>query len=218
MPKKKLGRKKKSQNKLPQIHISNQTFTKLKILLSLCLILLASVFLNLYINTKFPKSNQSFQNINSLEIKQNGSIRVDPNLMKDQNVSEQPTRVVIPDANIDLNVVEAPVKDGFWETSETNASHGMGSANPGQKGNSVIFAHARVGLFYNLKDVKKDDIVYIFTSEKWYAYKIIDITSVYPNQIEVIAPSKDQRLTLYTCTGYSDSKRLIIVAKPIKQS
>ncbi len=203
-----------------RFHIEESVKSKLLLLVALALIFMGLTFLNTYVSKKFPKVDHSF----NLDAKgqplanQKGPIRIDPALMKESNAIESPTRVVIPSVSIDINITESAVKDGFWETSETTASHGMGSPNPGQTGNAVLFAHARPGLFYNLKDLKKDDIVYVFTAKKWYAYKVEKIDSVFPDQVEVIAPTKNEQITLYTCTGYADEKRLIVVAKPIKSS
>lgn len=132
-----------------------------------------------------------------------------------EDKSNIPQRIVIPNEQIDLKVVEAPIVNGYWETSDVNASHGEGSATPGQNGNIVIFAHARIGLFYNLKDVKLGDTIYVFTKDKWYQYKVNKITSVYPNDIKVISPTKSEELTLYTCSGFADEKRLIVQAIPV---
>lgn len=128
--------------------------------------------------------------------------------------SSPPEKIIIPSLAINLKVEEAKIKDGFWETSETNASHGQGTANPGEKGNMVIFAHAREGLFLPLKDIKEKDTIYVLSKDKWYEYEVVEIKSVAPTQIEVIAPTPDETLTLYTCTGFFDSQRLIVRAKP----
>ena len=125
-----------------------------------------------------------------------------------------PVRILIPNANIDLPIVSAKVINGYWELSETTASYGLGSGLPGENGNTVIFAHARDGLFYNLKDVKMGDIVYVFSKNMWFRYKVNKITAVYPNEVDVINPTKTQVLTLYTCTGFDDQKRLIVQAIP----
>lgn len=125
-----------------------------------------------------------------------------------------PLRIIIPNISIDLPVLEAKIVNGYWEVSENSGSHGTGSANPKEKGNIVIFAHARKGLFYNLKDVKENDSVYLFTKDNWRRYKVSEIISVYPNQTEVITPTKEEVLTLYTCTGFNDEKRLIVKALP----
>jgi LPXTG-site transpeptidase (sortase) family protein len=135
------------------------------------------------------------------------------NVNKNENI---PVRVVIPNVKIDNVITPSRIINGYWELSENTASYGEGSGTPGQKGNVVVFAHAREGLFYNLKDVKKGNLIYLFTKDKWYKYSVNKITSVYPNQVETIAPTKNETLTLYTCTGFYDEKRLIIVATPGK--
>ena len=126
-----------------------------------------------------------------------------------------PVRIVIPGLSIDLPVREARVIDGYWEVFPDVAGFGLGSAYPDEFGNQVIFAHARQGLFLNLKDAKVGQTVYVFTKSRWYSYRIAEIKSVWPNQTEVISPTPDQTLTLFTCTGFMDTKRFIVVAKRI---
>jgi len=126
-----------------------------------------------------------------------------------------PTRILIPNLSIDLPVKKARIIKGYWEVFPDSAAWGEKSGIPGKPGNQVIFAHAREGLFLPLRDVKGGMKVYVLTLEGWYNYEVKEIKEVYPNQIEVIAPTEDETLTLYTCSGYSDSKRLIVVAKRI---
>jgi LPXTG-site transpeptidase (sortase) family protein len=126
-------------------------------------------------------------------------------------------RILIPKHDIDLTVTFSKIKDGYWELSETTASHGEGSANPGERGNTVIFAHARQGLFYNLKNIDRGDIIYVLTKDNWHRYKVSEIKAVYPNQVETIAPTNNEILTLFTCSGFFDEKRLIVKALPENQ-
>jgi LPXTG-site transpeptidase (sortase) family protein len=144
----------------------------------------------------------------------NNSIQISPSLLTQKITQNNPVRILIPKANIDLNVVNARIINGYWELSENTASYGVGSGQLGDKGNVVIFAHAREGLFYNLKDIKVNDIIYVFNKDSWFRYKVNLITSVYPNQTEIITPTKTETLTLYTCTGFYDEKRLIVKALP----
>ena len=109
----------------------------------------------------------------------------------------------------------AKVVKGKWEVFEDSAAFGLGSTEPGKAGNTVIFAHARKGLFLPLRDIKNSDKVYVMTKDKWFAYEVKEIREVYPKQIEVIAPTTDETLTLYTCSGFADSKRLIVIAKRV---
>lgn len=142
-------------------------------------------------------------------------ITIDQNLLK-KKTDQQAVRIIIPNVGIDLPIVEAPVVNGYWELSETKASHGEGSANPGEKGNMVIFAHARPQLFLSLKDAKKGNTIYVLSKKGWEKYRINVIKAVYPNQTEVIKPTKTETLTLFTCSGFLDEKRLIVQAKPVE--
>lgn len=144
-------------------------------------------------------------------------ISIDKTILEGKTKTEKqnPTRIIIPQTKIDLSVVEAPVVKGYWELSEKTASHGVGSANPGEKGNVVIFAHARPNLFYGLKDVKKGNKIYVLTKNGWKSYAVTDIKTVYPKQTEVIKKTASETLTLYTCSGFYDEKRLVVQAKPI---
>jgi LPXTG-site transpeptidase (sortase) family protein len=128
---------------------------------------------------------------------------------------EKPLRIVIPKLGIDIAIVEAPLVQGSWEVSQRNANHGEGSAYPGQKGNMVIFAHARIHLFLPLHAISKNDDIYVLTDKKWYVYSVNDIIQVVPTQTTLINPTSDERLTLFTCSGFSDEKRLIVIGKRV---
>lgn len=128
----------------------------------------------------------------------------------------KPIRILISKLSIDLPITPSGIKDGLWEISETNASWGEGTAGAGEMGNLVIFAHAREGLFGNLINIKQKDQILIFTKNEWFTYEVADIKTVDPNQTEYINPTTDATLTLYTCTGFFDTKRLLVIAKLIK--
>jgi len=129
---------------------------------------------------------------------------------------DQPVRISIPRISVDTKVVEAPIENGYWEVAPDAANHGQGSAYPGETGNTVLFAHARLGLFANLKKIQLHDLISIYTTDGQFVYQVEDISSVTPDRLDVIAPSSDERLTLFTCSGNFDEKRLVVVAKPIK--
>lgn len=126
-----------------------------------------------------------------------------------------PQRIVVPAISTDIAVKPAKVIKGKWEVFEDSAAFGLGSTEPGKAGNTVIFAHARKGLFLPLRDIKNSDKVYLMTKDKWFAYEVKEIKEVLPSDISVIKPTEDETLTLYTCSGFADSKRLIVVAKRI---
>lgn len=130
-----------------------------------------------------------------------------------QDNKNSPNRIILPDLSIDLPVKKAKVITGYWEVFTDTAGWGEGSGIPGQPGNQVIFAHAREGLFLPLRKIKRGMKIYVFNQDKYFSYEVKEIKEVLPNQIETIAPTSDETLTLYTCSGFEDSKRLIVVAK-----
>ncbi len=144
-------------------------------------------------------------------------IRINTSLYKSNLSDDIPVKISIPAVEINnLNVVKARVVNGYWELSDSSASYGMGSGHPGTPGNTVIFAHARTGLFYNLKNIQAGNVIYIYTKDRIYIYKVTNITAVYPSETKVIEPTKTDTLTLYTCTGFYDEKRLVVIATPAK--
>ena len=140
-------------------------------------------------------------------------VNIDPALLVERERKDSPVRLLIPDVNIEVAVKEAEIIKGYWQTFPDTAGFGLGSAYPGELGNQVIFAHARKGLFINLKDIKQGVKIYVLTNDHWYSYEVKEIKEVLPTQVEVIAPTLDETLTLYTCTGFTDQKRLIVTAK-----
>ena len=142
-------------------------------------------------------------------------VKVEGFSVEEAPLEKLPIKVVIPSLAIDLEVKPAKNINGYWEVFSDSAAWGEGSGLPGENGNQVIYAHARRGLFLPLKDVEMGMKVYIFTKDDWYLYEVKEVKEVTPNQVEVIAPTEDETLTLYTCSGFSDSKRLIVVAKPV---
>lgn len=164
-----------------------------------------------------PKISSPIRHLIASISAQNQNIKIDPEFSysQEQLKKESPLRIVIPSVNIDTSIVDAQIIDGFWETATASASFGLGSAYPDEAGNTVIFAHAKEGLFANLRKVEEEAAIYLFTESKWLAYEVKEIKNVLPNQIEVVSPTADRTLTLYTCNGYQDAYRLVVVATPL---
>jgi len=133
-----------------------------------------------------------------------------------QEVSKElPKQITIAELLIDLPVIKAEIVEGYWEVFEDSAGWGSGSGYPGENGNQVIFAHARDGLFLPLLYSKIGQEILITTESNNFTYIIEEIKEVYPDQLEVIKPTEEEILTLYTCSGFQDKKRLIVTAKRI---
>ena len=128
----------------------------------------------------------------------------------------RPTFIEISSVGIKLPVEESTIKDGVWEISYKGASHLDKSANPGQNGNVVIYGHNKNSIFGPIRWIKEGDTIKVKDiKDKEYKYKVVKTVVTNPDDIQYVLPKDKETLTLYTCTGFLDSKRYIVVAEPI---
>jgi LPXTG-site transpeptidase (sortase) family protein len=127
-----------------------------------------------------------------------------------------PVKLEIPAIGITLPVFEAQIKNGIWQTSDTGATHLLVSAVPGQKGNIIIYGHNKQSIFGHLADIPAGSLIMVTSdSGQKYYYKIKEVITVSPNNLDPVKPTLYEVLTVYTCTGFLDSKRLVIRAYPL---
>ena len=127
-----------------------------------------------------------------------------------------PTAIVIPRINLNLPITQAKVTDGTWEVSATGASHWDTSANPGEPGNMVIYGHNQTNLFGPIRWLEIGDLIEVTNSKgQIYTYKVDQTVIVPPTDLTYILPTTTETLTLYTCTGFLDSRRHLVIAHPI---
>jgi LPXTG-site transpeptidase (sortase) family protein len=104
-----------------------------------------------------------------------------------------------------------------------------GTALPGKRGNSVIFGHSILPIFYNPKNyisifstlptLKKGDEIDVDYDGMLYKYRVEAMFEVLPTDIQVLAQDEtDSFLTLVTCVPPGDPrdpKRLIVRARVV---
>ncbi|MCX6791847.1 MAG: sortase [Candidatus Gottesmanbacteria bacterium] len=134
---------------------------------------------------------------------------------KEPSTLSPPIHITIGD-RISLPVIEAGKVGGMWAISQTSANHVYESAMPGQRGNSIIYAHNSDALFGRLEDVKRGDPVAIRTTDgALHRYVVISTAWVTPGHTELLTPTSSEILTLYTCAGLLDSLRIVVRAVPV---
>ncbi len=126
---------------------------------------------------------------------------------------DQGTVTLLSIPKIDL---EAAILDGTSRKSLLLApGHLTSTAWPGDPGNAVIAAH-RDTFFRRLHDLHKGDDVFVRRAGREYRYIVSATAIVKPDDLSVIRPTSDTRLTLITCypTYFIGPapKRLIVVA------
>jgi sortase A len=128
-------------------------------------------------------------------------------------VAPQPTRLLIPSIALDTPVKEVFVVDGAWEVADYAAGYLHDTALPGEPGNAALAGHAglRGAVFRDLGALTAGADVYVDAAGWRYHYRVREAKSVWPTQLEVLAPTDTAVLTLITCTNW-DTQRLVVVA------
>lgn len=135
---------------------------------------------------------------------------------------EVPVRLKIASIGLDTKVVSTGVVGGVWQVADFAAGYMAGTGFPGQPGNMAIAGHDDIQgeVFRHLKSVSMGDSIALNTANHQYQYVVDAIRYVHPDDVSVIDPSQDARLTLITCwPDFSTSKasynslRLIVEAK-----
>lgn len=125
---------------------------------------------------------------------------------------EHAIQIQIPAITVDAPVVQG---DG-WEQLKKGVGQHIGTANPGQKGNLVVSAHNDIfgEIFRHLDQLETGDEITIFTSQRAYTYVVTGSKIVEPNQVEVMAPTRDATVTLISCYPYLvDDQRIVVTAR-----
>lgn len=127
--------------------------------------------------------------------------------------AQYPQRIIIKNLEIDLPIISSTITDGEWETTDQGASYLESSPIPGEVGNSIIYGHNWVSLFGNLLNAVPEDEIQIKYDDNTTRTFVIRYTStVKPETTSILAPTRDKRITLYTCSGFLDSERFVAVA------
>ena len=127
------------------------------------------------------------------------------------HASGTPQRIVIPVINVDAPVV----RGDDWESLKKGAGHHIGSANPGERGNSVISAHNDIygEIFRDLPKMNIGDEVLVHTQTQAYRYVVEQTRIIDPTEVSVMAPTSSPVLTLISCYPYGiDSHRIVVIA------
>jgi LPXTG-site transpeptidase (sortase) family protein len=131
-------------------------------------------------------------------------------------------RIRIKRVGIDLMLVKGdgktpPVK--YEAFTYPGADHVLSQQT--SPGNTYVYAHARAGMFGNLRDVNIGDTVEIdLAAGKINSYRVSEIhQSVNWKDFEWLQPTADDRVTLQTCNGWRDEDpRLIVVAHRVTET
>jgi len=137
-----------------------------------------------------------------------------PNLTTIVEEGDLPDKILIPRMGVDLSISPTRVVNNQWEISAEGASYLLGSGIPGREGNVVIYGHNKNHLFGPIRWLGENEEIKIVNKKgEEFIYQTVEIKTVSPEAVEVLSPTEDVTLTLYTCTGFLDRERFVVVAK-----
>jgi sortase A len=124
-----------------------------------------------------------------------------------------PEQLIIPNLLINLPISPAKIQNGSWEISTIGVSYLSSSPLPGSTGNSILYGHNWQVLLGKLVYAKPlDEILITYADGSTRVFEVVDTKEVTPNDVSILNQTKDRRITLYTCTGFLDSKRFVVTA------
>lgn len=122
-----------------------------------------------------------------------------------------PAEIKIPKINLDLSISPAVVVGNSWELFDDRIAW-LSSSAPLGKGNTILYGHDRKGLFGDLYKLRKGDEIQVSQDGKWYNFVVSETRAVRPTDINSIL-SPNNQITIYTCEGTFDQKRLVVYAE-----
>jgi len=129
---------------------------------------------------------------------------------------ELPVQITIPSIGIDIPIESGEIKDGVWQISYDKATFLVTSARPGTNGNTVIYGHNKKVLFGNLPYLSLGQKIYVKTADGViHVYEAYQKDFVDAGRVDLVSPTTNEELTIYTCWGFLDSRRAVVKAKPV---
>jgi len=137
-------------------------------------------------------------------------------ISKNETPQPLPTALSIPAIKLSLPIGQTTFRNNSWGIYKDGASHLDISARPGEKGPIILYAHNTLDRFGSLPFVPPGQKIMITTQDqKKHSYTVIQRFETDANRVDLFA-RKEETLILYTCSGFADLKRFVVIAHPTK--
>lgn len=128
----------------------------------------------------------------------------------------RPVEINIPSVEINLPIEETAISGNTWQIADNGASHLLISNSPGENGPIILYGHNTNDRFGPIRWLSPKQNIILKTSDgKMHMYKITKTLEVSPDKTSIFFSEKGETLFLYTCDGFADLQRFIVVAKPV---
>lgn len=124
-----------------------------------------------------------------------------------------PVQLVIPSQRIELPIIPSQLKDEQWQITGNGVSLLQTSQPTLKEKGLIIYGHNWKSLLGDLHKAKiGEKITLVYSNGDATQYFIQSIMTVRPTQLDVLDLAKADTLLVYTCTGFLDSQRLVVLA------
>lgn len=129
-----------------------------------------------------------------------------------------PYHLEIPALKLSLPLIQTKITNNSWEIADNGASYLATSARPGTKGPIVVYGHNTSEIFKSLHKIKRKQSIHVQTKDgKIHTYRVSQILQVNPDKMKIF-DVEDETLIIYTCIGFADLQRLVVIAKPAQKT
>lgn len=136
-----------------------------------------------------------------------------PQTQSVSTLTKTPTMLEIPSLHLTLPIIQSKVTGHIWETTDKGVSYAASTPIPGEKGNSIIYGHNFTNILGSLPNIAPHaKIIIVFSDHTKEMFTVDKAATVSPDNTEVLEASSTPVLTIYTCTGFLDSKRFVVRA------
>jgi LPXTG-site transpeptidase (sortase) family protein len=124
-----------------------------------------------------------------------------------------PTQLIIQKLHMNLPIEQTAIQNGVWQVSK-DVSHLTTSARPGEKGPIIMYGHNTTERLGPIRWLSKGDTIEVKTLDKTHFYTIDQTMTVTPDRLDIFTKRAGETLIIYTCDGFADLQRFVIIAFP----
>lgn len=134
------------------------------------------------------------------------------------SASREGSWIVIPKMGVDSAIYEGGAEmlnRGVWHLPRTST--------PDKGSNTVLSAHRWLyeppdpRTFWDIDKMEIGDEIYVRWLDQDYTYRVIEIEVITPDRVDILKPTEQPTLTIFSCTPlYSTSHRLVVKAELVE--
>jgi LPXTG-site transpeptidase (sortase) family protein len=130
-------------------------------------------------------------------------------ISQESHATDNPQTLIFPTLDLDVPLVEASVVNERWQLSKEAGSYvTIDSENIA---GTIIYGHNYPRIFGKLSELNESDTFAVRSDTGVvHQYQVVHKKIVDPSDVDSVLPQTENDLVIYTCTGFLDSKRLVV--------